>query len=314
MPTAASSPSGNGGADPTKVVFFLDGGGACLDADDVRVHRSRRVAVLQLEHLGEDPPSAGGIFDLADPDNPFADYSFVYVPYCTGDVHLGDVTPGVLAGADRRAQRLRQRHGGVDLPRRALSRCRPGRRRRQDRRVGRRPGLRRPRRRPASRRPGHRVRRQSGAYPDDPDLNAEILGEQWGAYDDDARLGGQRRPDRADWGPPRFWIQAGLHDPDIVLARFDFAYDDGAERASMERSELDTTTSSARSTPTRRRSRTPACVLHSYTAPGHDHGIVERPTSSTTLEVNGVRLVDWVAALIAGEPLDDVHCTECEEG
>ena len=28
----------------------------------------------------------------ADPRNPFADYSAVYVPYCTGDVHIGSVT------------------------------------------------------------------------------------------------------------------------------------------------------------------------------------------------------------------------------
>jgi hypothetical protein len=30
------------------------------------------------------------------------------------------------------------------------------------------------------------------------------------------------------------------------------------------------------------------------------------------MEVNGVTLVDWVDALIAGEPLDDVHCEQCE--
>jgi hypothetical protein len=30
------------------------------------------------------------------------------------------------------------------------------------------------------------------------------------------------------------------------------------------------------------------------------------------LEVNGVKLVDWVAALIPGEPFDDVHCVDCE--
>jgi hypothetical protein len=30
------------------------------------------------------------------------------------------------------------------------------------------------------------------------------------------------------------------------------------------------------------------------------------------LKVNGVRLVDWVAALMAGEPLDDVHCEDCD--
>ena len=28
-------------------------------------------------------------------------------------------------------------------------------------------------------------------------------------------------------------------------------------------------------------------------------------------EINGVKLVDWVDALVAGSPLDDVHCIEC---
>jgi hypothetical protein len=51
-------------------------------------------------------------------------------------------------------------------------------------------------------------------------------------------------------------------------------------------------------------------VLHSYTAPGDDHGITDTERFYE-VEVNGVRLVDWVDALIAGQPLDDVHCTEC---
>jgi hypothetical protein len=32
------------------------------------------------------------------------------------------------------------------------------------------------------------------------------------------------------------------------------------------------------------------------------------------MEVNGVTLVDWVTRLIEGEPVDDVHCTECAAG
>jgi hypothetical protein len=30
-----------------------------------------------------------------------------------------------------------------------------------------------------------------------------------------------------------------------------------------------------------------------------------------TETVNGEKLVDWVATLIAGESVDDVHCQEC---
>ena len=80
-------------ADATKVVFFLDGGGAC--------HEATTCAFTGLGAGGEenydwkitdDPAGEGGIFDFARADNPFRDYSFIYVPSCTGDAHLGDVT------------------------------------------------------------------------------------------------------------------------------------------------------------------------------------------------------------------------------
>jgi hypothetical protein len=35
-------------------------------------------------------------------------------------------------------------------------------------------------------------------------------------------------------------------------------------------------------------------------------------TVSALVLGSAAKLVDWVAALIAGEPLDDVHCTDCE--
>jgi hypothetical protein len=38
------------------------------------------------------------MFTLADTRNPFFDYSIVYVPYCTGDVHIGDTTAGHASG------------------------------------------------------------------------------------------------------------------------------------------------------------------------------------------------------------------------
>ena len=50
---------------------------------------------------------------------------------------------------------------------------------------------------------------------------------------------------------------------------------------------------------------------HSYIAPGDGHRILELD-EFYDLEVNDVRLVDWVEALIAGDPLDDVHCDDCE--
>jgi hypothetical protein len=54
-------------------------------------------------------------------------------------------------------------------------------------------------------------------------------------------------------------------------------------------------------------------VLHSYTAPGRGHGILEWPRFYQ-LEVNGEKLADWLRRLIAGEPVDDVHCLRCRAG
>ena len=112
-----------------------------------------------------------------------------------------------------------------------------------------------------------------------------------------------------DWGIPRFWIQAGLDDPDIVMARFDYAYDPNAanvlERMGVNSSTLELIDANEAAI------EAAGVDQHSYTAAGEEHGIFEYETFYE-LEVNGIRLVDWIEALLAGEPLDDVHCDQCE--
>ncbi len=39
-----------------------------------------------------EPARGIGIFDFTNPDNPFADYSFIWVGSCTGDAFIGDAT------------------------------------------------------------------------------------------------------------------------------------------------------------------------------------------------------------------------------
>ena len=108
---------------------------------------------------------------------------------------------------------------------------------------------------------------------------------------------------------PRFWIQAGLHDPDIVMARFDYAFDPNAGRVleslGVAASTLEVIDANEAAI------EAAGVVQHSYIAPGDGHRILELD-EFYELEVNGVGLVDWVAALIAGDPLDDVHCDDCE--
>ena len=300
--------------DPAKIVFFLDGGGACFDAASCAFTGlgTGGEANYDWSIYGEDPAQEGGIFDLARADNPFRHYSFIYVPSCTGDVHLGDAT-------HEYSSELTVEHNGFVNGTAALSYLAehyPDAA--QVVVVGKTDGsiaapvfggL------VADLLPDARVTvfgAQSGHIPDDPDLNAELLGELWGAYDNMPDWEVNEGLTARDWGPQRFWAQAGLHDPEIVLARFDYAYDrsaaEGAEARGQDPSSLLAVIDANEAA-----IEEAGVVLHSYTAPGNGHGILEWP-SFYELEVNGEKLVDWVTRLIGGEPVDDVHCHDCRVG
>jgi len=104
-PTCSDAP----GADPAfkfwarrgasnNVVVFFDGGGACWDnltcsVPRLATGRGEEDGFYKAELIpGDDPNAMSGIFDLDNPRNPVRDWSFVFVPYCTGDVHSGSNT------------------------------------------------------------------------------------------------------------------------------------------------------------------------------------------------------------------------------
>ena len=74
-------------ADPQKVVLFFEGGGGCFDQTTCAIGSQWFDDDVGAD---EDPTYAGGMLDLTDSRNPFRDWSWVYIPSCGGDVHLGD--------------------------------------------------------------------------------------------------------------------------------------------------------------------------------------------------------------------------------
>jgi hypothetical protein len=291
-------------------VFFLDGGGICFDAKSCAftgLNRPGGPAAYDWSTWGEDPAQEDGIFNFARADNPFRDYSFISVPSCTGDEHLGDVTREY-------SPQLTVAHKGFVNGRTSLDYVAdhyPDAA--QVAVVGKTSiaapvygGL------AADLLPDARVTvlgSEFGHIPDDPDLNARFLGELWGAYANMPDWEVNEGLTARDWGPPRFWIQAGIHDPDIALARFDFAYDrvaaGGAQLTGVDQSDqlavIDANEAAIEQA---------GVDLHSYTAPGGGHRILEWPRFYE-LEVNGEKLVDWVDRLIEGKPVEDVHCEKC---
>ena len=73
--------------DPARLMVYFQGGGACWNGAtcDPDLKPTYYVNLVEL-----DPAKAHGIFAFDVEANPFADYSVVFAPYCTGDVHLGD--------------------------------------------------------------------------------------------------------------------------------------------------------------------------------------------------------------------------------
>ncbi|HEY8376761.1 MAG TPA: pectin acetylesterase-family hydrolase, partial [Nannocystis sp.] len=65
--------------DSPNLMIYLEGGGACFnDACDF--------SAFNIPFI----PPADGIFNRNNPQNPVADWSMIYVPYCSGDIHGGD--------------------------------------------------------------------------------------------------------------------------------------------------------------------------------------------------------------------------------
>ena len=76
------------------LLFFLQGGGICYNAITCAVGGAPRTVGPDPLATALDPAirDGRGAFDRDDADNPFRDMSYVVLPHCTGDFHLGAKT------------------------------------------------------------------------------------------------------------------------------------------------------------------------------------------------------------------------------
>jgi hypothetical protein len=176
-----------------------------MDVDRDRVahplERPERLGPYDWSIFGEDPAHEDGIFNFTRADNPFLDYSFVYVPSCTGDMHLGAVTreysptltvehKGFVNGTTALsylAEHYPDAAQVVVVGKSVGSVAAPV--------YG---GL------VADLLPDAQVTvfgGQSGHVPDDPELNTKIFGELWGAYANMPDWEVNRGLTACDWAP-----------------------------------------------------------------------------------------------------------------
>jgi Pectinacetylesterase len=87
------------------LAIFLDGGGACVDLGNcLSTPGSFNEKDLEEMASEESWDLYSGIFNPVNDANPVKDWNFVYIPYCTGDMHMGNKPDSLIIGLLKRQQ------------------------------------------------------------------------------------------------------------------------------------------------------------------------------------------------------------------
>ncbi len=312
-------------ADPARLVFYLQGGGGCWDARTCDPQGQPTYTMTAIEEMrsaaGTDPEedAAHGIAAFNHPENPFADYSFVFVPYCTGDVHIGDRDAVYEAPATEGepAREVTIRHRGYINGKAALDWT--GEHFLEPETVfvaGSSAGsIPAPvyARHLADRYPAARVTAFGDGAGGYRSLNETRPHESWGTIEALAHFDNMADVGTEELTFETLWIKAAQAHPAVTFTRYDTAEDDVQIRflqlggvnvddglqplLDANEADIDAALEGQDN-------------YRSYIAPGELHTILLRP-QFYTYESDGVKIRDWTAALAAGEPVADIHCGDC---
>lgn len=299
----------HGAAD--KLLVYLQGGGACwnLDTCDPQGDPTYKMAAGE----GDNPEFRGGIFDLDDPENPLADYTMVMVPYCTGDVHIGDrqssyedpdtgrVVTVEHRGWSNAGAVLDWTFANVEAPREVVV---------AGTSAGSIPS-------PlygqivAARYPEARVTAlgdASGAYRREATSDAPTF-ETWGTLAALHDVPGYAAAGDEDMSFSGFYITAAQQRPNLRLRQYDAANDEVQgfflSQAGTDRPDVHGLLQAERAV-----IRQSVPGFRAFTAGGPTHGILT-DSRFYTYEVDGRRFRDWFADAIGPGEVEDVDCADC---
>ncbi len=295
------------------LLIFFNGGGACWfgQACDLTTPPNVHFAFADMEQ--NNPANYHGIFALDLAENPLRDYDMVMVPYCTGDVHLGagEKTYSYTNGTGAEVN-VTAHHNGYANSQTVLDWVYANY---------------------AS--PSSIVVAGSSAgaigssfysgfvaehYADTPVVlladaaggyNSPKLPVTFNAWNTAAIL-----PNWPEYAGETndsltfedFYIASALHSPNLTIAQYNAA-EDGTQ---ISFSLLLGDAPNSFSLPQRIFNHyveieSATNALHSYTAGGEEHTILGSPIFYS-YSVEGVKFVDWMAALIQGRPMRDISC------
>ncbi len=310
--------------DPAKLLVYFQGGGACwtgdtCDRDLEPTYRPTAISELIEAPPGEPRPERAmeGIFDFTRAENPVADFSFVFVPYCTGDVHIGNrqTTYQAPAAEGHGEHEFTVQHRGFHNAMAALEWTfdafeAPTEVFVTGSSAGSIPSpfyahlvqTRYPAARVTQLGDGAGGYRRSGGH--------DLPSEQWGALE----VLAAELPYFADLSASTFtfehlYIATGLQHPQMTLAEYDTAEDEvqlgflnliGVPDGTDLQQLLDANRADIEARVDR---------FRSFTAGGETHTILGRDYFYS-YRVGDTTFRDWFAALVHGEPVANVHCRD----
>lgn len=298
-------------ADPERLLVYFQGGGACWNGETCAQGEPIHKPDLRND---ASPPAPTGILDLRDAENSFASHSIVFVSYCTGDVHLGNAdTTYIVHEQGGGTRQLAIRHRGHVNAMAALSWVRAN-----------------------FTTPREIFVAGSSAGAVATPFYASVLANQYPgarviALGDDAGTYGRVAMDAVDQGrwrfqdvvrqqsgwenfPGRFgvedlYVTAARSAPNLRLYQVDHAHDQ-AQRRYHELAGTANPDMLALLRETRSAISGQVPEFRAYTAGGTRHRILDSRTFYG-YATNGHRLTEWVAALVNGDTVPTVDCTEC---
>lgn len=292
------------------LMLYFEGGGGCWNADTCR---QGSTGYYDSDVTQRDSPQfANGVLDMDNPANPFANYTTVFIPVCTGDVHWGnqvttfeDAEEGDVTihfnGFANASSALSWAYENVTAPESVfMTGCSAGS--------------------PGSLLHAPYVIEQ---YPDTPiyqfgdSLSLLFTGPvdlqvSWGAHDNfPAWIPELAEMQPEEWTMAGHYIATANHYPehrfgqynsirDSVQVFYTFpsgqgSSDDWTPLLDAHLEEVSTNTEN----------------YFSFTSGGDLHCVTPR-ASFYTYAIDGISLVDWLTDFTNDETVDSLHCTECE--
>jgi hypothetical protein len=285
---------------------FFEGGGGCWGAETCR-DTGETFNGFYTSRIDGGPVYQDGILDLDNPENPFVDYTAVYVPVCTGDVHWGDKVAdfgdGVVIhfkGFVNAQTALAWAYANVPEPDSIfLGSCSagsPGSLMHAPYVIEHYPGV-----------PVVQLGDSLSLLMTGP-VNFQSL---WGAHDRFAQwIPALAEMEPLDWTMARQYIAVANYYPDYTFAQINtvrdevqvfFTFPDGSGDADDWTPLLEAHLAEIQANAPNYRSFTPG---------GDVHCVTPRQTFYT-YAIDGVRLVDWVADLAVGKEVESLHCEDC---